>query len=229
MPEISLETLSLYKVFLVYLAGLATSLTPCVYPIMPVVIGYLGNQKGSFLKRSLSTIFYVLGLSTVYTILGVVSALTGDMFGSLTTNAYFYLGFGVFLLFMGGNMMDWYQIPLPQFLQPKAGTGEKKTSLLGAFLVGASSGLVASPCTAPVLGSLLVFIAQEKAVFSGGLLMFVFSIGMCTLIIPIGMSLGLMNKLPRSGMWMVRIKQILAGIILIGGLYFVFKAGEIGF
>jgi len=211
---------------LVYLSGLATSLTPCVYPVIPIVVGYLGQQTGRWTERLGSAVFYVLGLSTVYSALGLIAAATGRMFGQMTTNPYVYILFGLFILFMGGSMMDWYAIPMPSFLQPKAG-GTRKASLWGSFLVGASSGLIASPCTAPVLAAVLLYIASEKQFVRGSLLMFAFSMGMNTLLLALGFSAGLLRNLPRSGTWMVTIKKILAGLLLASGLYFIFRAGQL--
>lgn len=212
---------------LAYLSGLATSLTPCVYPVIPIVVGYLGQQTGRWTQRLTSAVLYVLGLSCVYSLLGLIAAATGRMFGQMTTNAYVYAGFGLFVLAMGGAMMDWYAIPLPRFLQPKADAVGAKPSLWGSFLVGASSGLIASPCTAPVLAAVLLYIASERQFVRGSLLMFSFSMGMNTLLLALGFSAGLVRNLPKSGGWMVVVKKILAGLLLASGLYFIFKAGQL--
>ncbi len=210
-----------------YFAGILTSLTPCVYPILPIVLGYLGAKKGPWMQRMIACSAYAIGLAIVYTALGIFAGISGQMFGDLTSNWYIYLGFGIFMLYLGGSMMDWYQIPLPGFLQQ--GVQVKQTnSVFGPLLVGMASGLVASPCTAPVVAGILGYIASEKAVVSGGLLMLTFSLGMNTVLLLIGLSMGsVASKMPKSGKWMLRIKSALAFLIIAAGLYFVFKSGQL--
>jgi len=224
MMQIDFTHLTIGTFLAVYVAGLLTSLTPCVYPILPIVIGFLGSREGSVASRVRGVIFYILGLSLVYTVLGMIAALTGRMFGSFTTNPYVYLVFGILLLALAGHMIGWYNIPMPGL---GGGKTPGKDSFFGPFFIGLSTGLVASPCTAPVLAGLLMFIATTKAVVSGGLLMFTFSIGMSTLLLIIGFSAGLLNFLPKSGKWMVRIKNALAFLIIGAGIYFIFAAGKL--
>jgi thiol:disulfide interchange protein DsbD len=227
MTEIDLTHLSFFTLFAIYTAGFLVSLTPCVYPLIPIVIGYLGNQAGSKRHCILAALSYVLGLSLVYAALGVIAALTGKMFGDMTVNLYVYFGFGLLLLVMGGSMMDWYYLPVPRFLQPQVSQAGGKSSLITSFLIGASSGLVASPCTAPVMLGILIHIAAEKQVLSGALLMLIFSLGMNTLFLILGFSASLIRTLPRSGIWMVVIKKTMAFLILGSGLYFIFQAGRL--
>lgn len=227
MNEIDLTHFSFFTLLTIYVAGFLISLTPCIYPMIPIVIGYLGNQKGSHKHRTLAALSYVLGLSLVYSALGVIAALTGQMFGDMTVNLYVYFSFGVLLLVLGGSMMDWYYIPVPRFLQPRVGPVGAKTSLKTSFLVGASSGLVASPCTAPVMIGILVHIASERQILRGAILMLTFSLGMNTIFLILGLSAGLLRTLPHSGIWMVVIKKAMAFLILSSGLYFIFQAGRL--
>lgn len=225
MQNINFSQITPLTFVLVYVSGLVTSLTPCVYPIIPIVMGYLGSKTGSTIKRLLASFYYALGLSTVYTILGMIAALTGNIFGSLTSNTYVYLFFGILLLALGGNMMDWYYIPMPNFSSGKESS--KDSTFLGPFIMGFTTGLVASPCTAPVLGGLLVFIATTRAVIKGGLLMFTFSIGMSTLLLALGFFASTTAHLPKSGKWMIVVKKILAFMLLGAGIYFVYNAGKL--
>lgn len=225
MFEINFEHLSLGTFIAIYISGFITSLTPCVYPIIPIVVGYLGSRSGNTLARIRGAALYALGLSIVYTFLGMIAALTGQIFGSLTSNPYVYLFFGLLILTLGGNMMDWYYIPIPGLNAGK--TSSNQSSLFGPFFLGLSSGLVASPCTVPVFGSLLLFIASKKAVITGGLLMFTFSLGMSTLLLALGFSAGFLNYLPKSGYWMVTVKKILALLLIGAGIYFIFMAGRL--
>ncbi len=224
MDNIDFTHLSFLTLGAVYASGFLVSLTPCDYPLIPIVIGYLGNQAGSPKRRFLAAVSYVSGLSLIYSALGIAAALTGRMFGDLTVNPYVYGGFGVLLLVLGGSMMDWYQIPLPRILQPKTG---RHPSLKMSFLVGALSGLVASPCSAPVMTSLLFYIASQKEIGRGALLMLVFSLGMNTLFLILGFSAGSLRSLPRPGVWMVVVKKVMALLILGSGVYFIFRAGQL--
>jgi len=222
MPQLNLETVSLATFAGVYVSGLLTSLTPCVYPIIPIVVGYLGSRKGSAAERFAAGLMYILGLSTVYSALGMAAALTGTLFGTMTANTWVYLAFGVLMLFMGGSMMDWYYIPLPN-LPGLAPESLKESPFVGPLLLGRPSGLVASPCTAPVLGSLLLFVASGRSPAAGAALMFTFSLGLSTMLLALGFFAG--SFLPRSGPWMVRVKQALALVIIAAGIYFIYTAG----
>ncbi len=226
MPQINLEYISIATYAAAYVSGLLTSLTPCVYPLIPIVVGYLGSRDGKASERLLGSAAYALGLSLVYTALGVTAALTGSLFGSVASNTWVYLAFGLLLLYLGGTMMEWYAMPalrLPGISSEKL----KASPVLGPLLMGVTSGMVASPCTAPVLGALLVFVAAKKAVVSGGLLMFSFSLGLSTMLLAIGFFTGSLVALPKSGAWMVKIKKALAFLIFAAGVYFIYTAGKL--
>jgi thiol:disulfide interchange protein DsbD len=222
--QVNLESVSFATFLAVYVSGLLTSLTPCVYPILPIVIGYLGSREGGVRGRLLAGLSYVLGMALVYSALGLGAALTGSLFGSLTTNTWVYLAFGVLLLYLGGSMMDWYYVPMPN-LPGLASESVKKSPFLGPFVMGLTSGMVASPCTAPVLGTLLVYVAVKKALVTGGLLLFTFSMGLSTMLLAIGFFAG--SLMPKSGVWMVKVKKALAFLVLGAGVYFVYAAGKL--
>jgi thiol:disulfide interchange protein DsbD len=224
MPQVNLESISLMTFLAVYVSGLLTSLTPCVYPILPIVIGYLGSREGGAARRLAASLSYILGMALVYSALGMAAALTGSLFGSLTANTYVYLAFGVLLLYLGGSMMDWYYIPMPN-LPGLASDSVKKSPFLGPFVMGLTSGMVASPCTAPVLATLLVYVAAKKAVVTGALLMFTFSMGLSSMLLVIGFFAG--SVMPKSGAWMVKVKTALALLVIGAGVYFVYAAGKL--
>jgi thiol:disulfide interchange protein DsbD len=228
MSEPDYASWSLSTFVLVYASGLATSLTPCVYPMIPIVMGYVGAGAGGLKARARGALLYVTGLSFIYALLGVAAAATGNMFGELTATPAVYVSFGVAVLILGGGMMGWYEIPVPRFLSGSSATGEKPDeSWWRPLLVGASSGVVASPCTAPVMGGILIYIASERQYFKGALLMLVFAAGMNTLLLAVGLFAGAVSVLPRSGAWMVAVKKVLALLLLGGGIYFIYRAGQI--
>jgi thiol:disulfide interchange protein DsbD len=224
LPQINLESINILTFLAVYVSGLLTSLTPCVYPILPIVVGYLGSREGGAGRRLAAGLSYAIGLALVYSSLGLAAALTGSIFGSLTSNTYVYLVFGVLLLYLGGSMMDWYYIPMPN-LPGLASESVKKSPFLGPFLMGLTSGIVASPCTAPVLATLLVYVAAKKSVVTGALLLFTFSLGLSTVLLAIGFFAG--SLMPKSGAWMVKVKKALAFLVLGAGVYFIYAAGKL--
>ena len=209
-----------------YGGGLLTSLTPCFYPLIPLVIAYVGGRGERSKGRAFGlSSFFVLGLSVTYSALGAIASLTGMMFGQIQTSPWTYLIVGNIILLLALSMLDVYQIRLPQFLQAK-GTKQRKKGFLGAFLLGLSSGFIAAPCTAPVLGGILTYVASRQNVLFGTILLFVFSLGMGTLLIVLGSFTGVLTSLPKSGKWMVIIKKGLGWLMLAMAEYFLIQAGK---
>jgi len=213
-----------------YLGGLVISFTPCTYPLIPVTVGFIGAQgAGSKLRGFLLSLFYVLGLAVTYAALGAVAALSGRLFGQMQTTPLVYFIMANICLLMGLAMLDVFKIsiPVPQRLMQYSGSGKK--GFVPSFLLGVASGFVIGPCTAPVLGVLLGFVALKTNVFMGIGLLFVFAFGMGTLLILVGTFAGFIAALPRSGAWMTIITRIF-GVILIGAAeYFLYTAGTLAF
>jgi thiol:disulfide interchange protein DsbD len=219
-----LEGQPLLAVPLAYVGGVLTSFTPCVYPMIPIVVGVIGAKSSkSKLHAFFLSLSYVFGLSLVYTILGLISALTGSLFGQSSTNPWINILIANVLIVFSLSMFGVFNISTPQFMQPK--TGEKK-GFFSAFIVGLSTGLVAAPCTAPVLGTLLVYVGSTQNVFLGMILMFAFSLGMGSLLLVLGTFAGVVAALPKSGKWMQGIKMFLAFILLAVAQVYIFKAGQ---
>ncbi|MCP4255219.1 MAG: hypothetical protein GY775_17790, partial [Candidatus Scalindua sp.] len=148
----------------VFLGGVLTSFTPCIYPMIPITIAYIGGRSGDSKLKGLSlSMFYVLGMAVTYSALGAFAALTGKFFGSSSTNPILYIVVANVFIFLGLSMLDVVTIPVPSFLAGKQ-TGNKGGGRLGAFLVGLLAGTVAAPCTAPVLGVVLTFVAAKQQV-----------------------------------------------------------------
>lgn len=210
-----------------YLGGFLVSLTPCVYPVIPITVAYIGGQSGgSRGKALLLSLAYVLGMAVTYTALGSIAALTGTLFGSVQSSPWTYLVVGNLFFLLGLSMLDVFALPLPRFLSG-AGAAQGRRGFAGAFLVGAASGFVLGPCTAPVMAVLLGYVASEGNVAFGMNLLFVFALGMGTLQILVGTFSGLLAGLPAAGAWMVRIKQFFGWVLIAMGEYFVFTAGNL--
>lgn len=210
---------------LVYCAGFLSSLTPCVYPIIPLTVAYFASQgEQSKVHTLILALFYVLGMSLVYSILGMIAALTGSLFGNIATHPITLLLFANVCILFGLYMMEVFDIPLPGFLTARSGIQRK--GYIGSFLLGCSVGMVVGPCTTPVLAILLAYVGTQQGIIFGSTLLFTFSFGMGTLLILIAVFSGLIQRLPKSGVWMVRVKKA-TGIIMIGlGEYFLVRAGK---
>ncbi|KAF0156929.1 MAG: thiol:disulfide interchange protein DsbD [Syntrophaceae bacterium] len=213
-----------------YLGGLVISFTPCTYPLIPITVGFIGAQGASSkLRGFLLSLFYVLGLAVTYAALGAVAALSGKLFGQMQTTPLVYFIMANVCLIMGLSMLDVFKIsiPIPQRMMKYSGGGKK--GFIASFLLGAASGFVIGPCTAPALGVLLGFVALQTHVLLGIGLLFVFAFGMGTLLILVGTFAGFISSLPRSGAWMTIITRIF-GVILIGAAeYFLYTAGTLAF
>lgn len=206
----------------VFLAGFLTSLTPCVYPMLPITLAVLGaNKSTSKLDGFIKSLTYVLGMALTYASLGLLAASSGFMFGSLLSNHYF-LGFLAFVLFLGAlSMFDVFEIQTPHILGSRLSVNQKSTSYFTLFITGLFSGLVVGPCVGPVLVGVLGYVSQTGDLFLGFSLLFSFALGLGSLILVLGTFSELLDKLPRSGNWMVLVKKALGFIFLGLILYFV--------
>jgi len=222
-----LQSSSLLAYLAVYAGGVLVSFTPCTYPVAPLTVAFIGaHSSGSKLKGFSLSLVYVFGMALTYTAIGAAAALTGQLFGRIQSNPWMFFLMANVCLLMGLSMLDAFALPIrtPRFvasLQPR----EKTRGAVGALLVGAASGLVMGPCTAPVLAVLLSFAATRQNVPYAMSLLFVFSLGMGTLLILLGTSAGVLANLPRSGMWMTRVNKFFGWLMIAAGEYFLLQAG----
>jgi cytochrome c-type biogenesis protein len=208
-----------------YLGGVLTSLTPCVYPMVPITIAFIGaSSSGSRAKGFLLSIVYVLGMSVTYTCLAAIAALTGELFGQIQASPWTNFFVANICILMGLSMLEVFVLPIrvPGFL---AKAHPSRKGFVGSFLVGAMSGLVMGPCTTPVLAVLLSFVAKSQNILFGMSLFFTFAFGMGTLLVILGTFAGLLSNLPKSGMWMTRVSHMCGWILLAVGEYFLIQAG----
>jgi cytochrome c-type biogenesis protein len=211
----------------VYLGGVLVSFTPCVYPVIPITIAFIGARGGGSRGRGfLLSLVYVFGLAVTYTALGGLAALSGKLFGQMQANPWTYFVMANVCLLMGLSMLNVFVLPFqtPQFIariQPRA----QSKGLVSSFLVGAASGLVVGPCTAPVLAVLLGYVATRQELLYAMSLLFVFSFGMGTLLIILGTFAGLLSNLPKSGPWMTKIGHLFGWLMIGAGEYFLIQAG----
>lgn len=203
--------------------GFLTSLTPCIYPMIPITLAILGARtKGQSKLKSFSLSFtYVLGIALTYSILGVTAAKTGALFGSALSNIYVVTAIGVLFVAMGLSMYGLFELQVPAFLRDKVGTAQTGSGYGGAFLTGLIAGVVASPCVGPVLVSVLTYIAQTQNVVFGFVFLFTFAMGMGVLFMVLGTSSALIGKVPKAGAWMEIVKFIFGTVMVGMALYYV--------
>ena len=210
---------------ILFITGVLTSLTPCIYPMIPITAAIVGGQSvGRSTRRGVAlTLLYVLGLSLVYALLGLLAGMTRTLFGTVSASPWAALLTGNLLLLFGLWMLDAVPIRMPASLM--GGRAGSATSLGGAFVMGCASGLVAAPCSAPVLAAVLTWVAVTKSAALGFIYLFVFSIGMCAVLIAVGIFGATFARLPRAGMWMVWVKRVLALVMIGAAEYYFVHAG----
>lgn len=217
---------------LVFAGGVLTSLTPCIYPMIPITASLVGGQETGAASRSRwrpvgLTLVYVLGLALVYAGLGLFAGLSGTLFGSISTNPWLYFAMANLLVLAALAMLDVIPVRVPQHLAHRAATTGTGGRVAGSFVMGAASGLVAAPCGAPVMAAVLTWVSTTKSAVLGFVYLFVFSLGMSTLLIAVGISAGLLARLPRAGGWMLWVKRLFAIIMLGAAEYYLIQMGQI--
>jgi len=208
-------------------AGVLTSLTPCIYPMIPitasVISGTARENQGKGRTIGL-TLTYVVGMATLYASLGLLAGLSGSLFGTVSASPWALLAIGNLLLLFSLFMLDVVTIPVPRRLMDWAAT-RGGGSYPAVFLLGASSGVVAAPCGAPAFAVVLTWVAATEAGVMGFVYLFVFSLGMTAILVVVGVFSGTIAVLPRSGKWMVWMKRV-AGILMIAvAQYYFVQAG----
>ena len=215
-----------------FLGGIGASLTPCVYPVLPVLIGYMGStgersRKRMFLLSSL----YAVGMAVTLSVLGALAALigrtifgTGQVFGNARTSWITHVVVGVIIVVFALSLVGVIRIPMPRFLTSRE--TKLRGGYLGALLMGMMSGMITGPCVGAVAGPLLVYLGGQGNVLFGAAVMFSFAMGMGVLVIVLGTFTGLLTGLPRSGAWLRRVELAFAAAMIALGLgYFVIYKG----
>jgi thiol:disulfide interchange protein DsbD len=197
-------------------------------PITAAIVG--GSSVGAPPTRGRTvalTLSYVLGLSVVYSALGLFAGLSGTLFGSVSSNPWLYFGMANLLIVAALGMLDVIPVRLPSSIMQRAATAGEGGRIAGALTMGAVSGLVAAPCSAPVMAAVLTWVTTTKSAVLGFVYLFSFSLGMCTLLVVVGLSSGSLAKLPRAGAWMLWVKRAFALIMVGVAEYYLLKAGEL--
>ncbi len=207
-----------------FLIGLALNLTPCVYPMFGVTVSIFGARSAAPTIRVLgSALVYVLGMTTMYSVLGAAAALTGGLFGAFLQNPLVLLGIGALLILMSLSMFGLYELQPPQALLQKLG-GSGTTNVIGLFVSGLVVGVFAAPCVGPPVVALLAIVAAKADPWFGFRTFFTLALGLGAPYLVLGTFSNLLQKLPRSGDWMVWVKQLFGVILASVGLFYALLA-----
>ncbi|NQU19105.1 sulfite exporter TauE/SafE family protein [bacterium] len=204
-------------------AGVLVSFTPCVYPLIPVTVGYIGSlSAGSRLKGFILSIIYALGIATTYSILGAIASLTGKVFGQIAGTPWPYFIVSLVCIFFGLVFLEVFNISLPIFSIKKV----EPKSVISVYLFGLVSGLVVGPCITPVLATILVYVGTKQNLVYAMFLLFCFAYGLCTVLILAGTFSGILVNLPKSGIWIEKVKKLCGLVLIATGIYFLIQAGR---
>jgi thiol:disulfide interchange protein DsbD len=214
---------SLLVFLFAFIAGFLASLTPCVYPVIPIVMGYVGSKsKDNKLRGFYLSIFFALGLSLVYSILGVIAASPGSFIGVSFQSPVVIIVIASIFILMGLSLAGLFEIPIPSSISSKV-QASGKGGIVGAMLVGGVSAVIAAPCVGPILLAIVAMIIQTGNLFYGFLLIFTFSMGLSVLFIIAGTFSGVISSMPKGGKWMTYIKYIFAILLIVSGIFVLSK------
>ena len=206
-----------YALLIIFAAGLATSLTPCVYPMIAITVSVFGARTSkSRAEAALLSSAFVLGIATLFTGLGVFAATTGGVFGAALANPVVLVGLALLFLALAASMFGAFDIDLPSGLKNRlatvGGVGYK-----GAFLLGLCNALIAAPCTGPVLSFLLTWVGLTGNVAFGALALFVYALGLGLLFWVVGT---FSVSLPKSGQWLEWVKSVFGIVMVVAAIYY---------
>jgi len=209
--------------------GLLMSLSPCIYPMIPITLAIIGAQsqdKGAMhgLKMSVT---YVAGMAFVYAILGVLSATVFSGITAFMQSPTVLIPIALLLFGLSFSMFGAFELQAPQFLRDKLqGPGTGNTGIVGVFMMGLVAGLVASPCVGPFLGGLLLWVATTGNWVLGFFSLFIFGFGMGMILIGVGTFPTLLGTMPQSGGWMDDIKKSM-GLLLVAMAFYFVRPGSV--
>jgi len=208
------------SLFFVFIGGLALNLTPCVYPLIPITIGYFGGQsEGRTGKLFILGILYVLGMVLTYSVVGVVTALSGAVFGALLQNPVVIIFIAAIFVALALSMFGLYEFKMPDSWVAKAGGA--RSGGAGAFLMGLTMGIVAAPCIGPFVLGLVTYVAAKGDPYYGFMMFFFLALGLGFPYLLLALFSGKIKNLPRAGFWMEAVKHIFGFILIWIAIYFI--------
>ena len=216
----------LVAVLIAFVAGLGLTLTPCVYPMIPITMAVIGaaatQRRASALARAL---VYVLGISVTYALLGVIAAAVGRAFGTVLQHPAVYLVLAVLFAGMAVAMSGAFDVQVPMSWSARLQAMVRgRWGLVGVFLLGLLSGVAVTPCGAPVVLAAMSYVTKTGRPVEGFVILFAIAWGMGTPLVVLGVFGGLLKSLPKSGGWQETVKLVFAAALLAGALYFVWMS-----
>ena len=208
--------------------GVLASLSPCLYPMIPITVSIIGGSGETTRRgRFALALVYVAGLATVYSMLGLLAGLTGTLFGAVSTSPWLSLLMANMLIAAALVSADVIAVPIPESWHRRAASVGTGGRIGGAFAMGAASGLVVAPCGAPVLAGILTWVTTTHSAGLGFVYLFAFSLGMCVLLLVFALIADTALRLPRPGTWMTRVRQAFALVLLGVAEYYLITMGQL--
>ena len=204
----------------IFAGGIALNLTPCVYPLIPITVSYFGGKTAqSQGKLLVHGVCYIGGLSVTNSLLGVTAALTGALMGAMLQNPFVLVAVAAILVFFATSLLGFWELRLPYWLTRAA--SRSYTGYFGSLFMGITLGIVAAPCIGPFVLGLLTWVAGMGNPWLGFLIFFTLSIGLGLPLFLLAMFSGRLDKLPRSGEWMVWIRKLMGWVLVGMAAYFI--------
>ncbi|MCS7252963.1 MAG: cytochrome c biogenesis protein CcdA [Armatimonadota bacterium] len=204
---------------IIFAFGVALNLTPCVFPLVPITIGYFASRShGSVSRLATEALLYVLGIAITYSLMGVAAGLTGGLFGSALQHPAALVIVASIIAIFALCMFGAYEIELPSRL---LGRLHNFAQAVGPFGLGMVAGFIAAPCVAPFTAALLAFVAASRSAAIGFLCFFALSLGLGLPYIFLALFSGSLHRLPKSGIWMDWVKKALGFALLALSIYLI--------
>ena len=204
----------------IFAGGIALNLTPCVYPLIPITVSYFGGKSG----RARGNLFihgacYIGGLSLTNSVLGVVAALTGGLMGALLQSPVVLAAIAAVMIFFAASLFGFWELKLPAELTQVA--SKSYTGYFGTLFMGLTLGVVAAPCIGPFVLGLLTWVASMGSPWLGFVIFFTLSLGLGLPLFFLAVFSGQIEKLPRSGEWMLWIRKLMGWVLVGMAAYFI--------
>jgi len=204
----------------IFVGGMALNLTPCVYPLLPITVSYFGGRSGQGQGRLVAHgLFYLVGLALTNSILGVAAALTGGLMGALLQNPLVLLAVAAILVVFATSLFGFWELRLPGSLTQAA--AKSYAGYFGSLFMGLTLGVVAAPCLGPFVLGLLTWVASMGSAWLGFLVFFTLSLGLGLPLFILAIFSGSLEKLPRSGEWMLWVRKLMGWVLVGMAAYFI--------
>jgi len=204
----------------IFAGGIALNLTPCVYPLIPITVSYFGGKTGQSQRKLLSHgVCYIGGLAVTNSLLGVTAALTGGLLGAMLQSPFVLGAIAAILVFFATSLLGFWELRLPYWLTQAA--SKSYSGYFGSLFMGITLGVVAAPCIGPFVLGLLTWVAGLGNPWLGFLIFFTLSIGLGLPLFILAIFSGKLDKLPRSGEWMIWIRKLMGWVLVGMAAYFI--------